>query len=409
VDRSIVDLFLALGLVVLAAQIGGASARALGQPRVFGKLIAGLVLGPSLLNLLHWPVFADPEHLKTALGEFAELGVLFLMFTIGLEVHLRELLAVKNVALLGGTIGAVLPVALAVPIALAFDYTVQMALFAGVTLAATSVSISAQTLLEIGVLRTREGMGLLATAVIDDVIAILMVSVAVATLGSDSNPSILELIWIFVRMTLYLSGALTLAWFGLPRLFNRIHRNHYLAPRITAFALITALLFGWSADILGGIAAITGAFIAGMGIGQANERLRHEIEDAMNNISYGFLMPVFFVHVGLIINLRTIELAAIPFAGLLLAGAVLSKVVGCGLGAHWGGFDRRASFRLGVCMISRGEVGLIIASLGLARGLLSEDMFQPVFVVILLTTVLTPPLVRWVFRGNNHGTVSTTA
>ncbi|MBN1200804.1 MAG: cation:proton antiporter, partial [Anaerolineae bacterium] len=151
----IAQLFLALALVIVAAQFAGAAARSLGQPRVFGELLAGVLLGPTLLDMLHWGAFDDPTLLKKTIEEFAELGVLFLMFTVGLEVHLRELLSVGKVAIWGGVLGALLPVVLAMPIVLIFDFSAEAALFVGVVMAATSVSISAQTLLELGVLRTR--------------------------------------------------------------------------------------------------------------------------------------------------------------------------------------------------------------------------------------------------------------
>jgi Kef-type K+ transport system membrane component KefB len=261
-------LFLALGLIITAAQLSGTLARSLGQPRVFGELLAGVVLGPSLLNLLHWDGFSDPDSLNHTVEQFAELGVLFLMFTVGLEVHLRELLSVSKVAIWGGVLGAVLPVVLAAPVVLLYDYSTEAAIFAGVVMAATSVSISAQTLLELGVLRTQEGLGLLATAVVDDVLAILLLSVVIAMLGSETKASVGSLLWIFVRMILYLGGALLIAWFMLPRLFNWLHRHRQFASGTAAFAIIAALLFGWSADVLGGVAAITGAFIAGVGLSQ---------------------------------------------------------------------------------------------------------------------------------------------
>lgn len=403
----VIQLFLALGLIIGIAQLAGSAARAAGQPRVFGELLAGVLLGPTLFDLLAWETFDQPVLLKTTLHEFAELGVLFLMFTVGLEVHLRELLSVGKVALWSGTSGALLPVLLTVPIVLLFDHGFEASVFAGVVLAATSVSISAQTLLEIGVLRTKEGLGLLATAVVDDVLAILLLSVVLATMGPETDASAGDLLWIFVRMALYLGSALALAWFVLPRLFNRIYRTPQIASGTASFALITALIFGWSADVLGGIAAITGAFIAGIGLAQTNERVRAEIESTVHHISYAFLVPIFFVNVGLQSDLTQIGLKALPLALLLLIAAVISKLAGCGVGARLAGFERDESFRLGICMISRGEVGLIIASLGLADGLLDNKLFQPLFLVILLTTVLTPPLVRWAFHRQGGPVLST--
>ncbi len=148
---------------------------------------------------------------------------------------------------------------------------------------------------------------------------------------------------------------------------------------IPAIALLLALLFGWSAEELGGVAAITGAFIAGVGFSRAKDDVKHEIEQAVSYIAYAFLVPIFFINVGLETDLSTFPLSALPFAGLLLVVALVSKLGGCGLGAKLGGFDNQQSLQLGVCMISRGEVGLIIASLGLSVGVFRAD--QPLFAV----------------------------
>ena len=408
----IVQLFLAIGLIIGAAQLAGSMARSIGQPRVFGELLAGVLLGPTVLDILHWGVFDDPELLKKTIEEFAELGVLFLMFTVGLEVHLRELFSVGKVAIWGGVLGAALPVAMALPAVLVFDYSVETGIFVGVIMAATSVSISAQTLLELGLLRTKEGIGLLATAVIDDILAILLLSIVIAVLGPDAeDATVLDLVWIFVRMVLYLGGALLIAWFVLPPLFNWINRQARISQGTASFALVAALIFGWAADALGGVAAITGAFVAGMGLSQTNERVKLTVEETVQHISYSFLVPIFFVNVGLHSDLTNIGGDMIPLALALGAISVISKIVGSGIGARLGGFNNGESFRLGVCMISRGEVGLIITSLLVAENLLPDDLFEPVFLVILLTTVLTPPLVRLVFRDRAKTTPqrSTTA
>jgi Kef-type K+ transport system membrane component KefB len=170
---------------------------------------------------------------------------------------------------------------------------------------------------------------------------------------------------------------------------------------MAAIALILALFYGWSAEEWGGVAAITGAFIAGVGFSRARDDVRHEVEAATSAIAYALLVPIFFISVGLETDLRAFPLSALPLAGLLLLAALVSKVGGCGLGARLGGFSQRESLQLGVCMISRGEVGLIIASLGLASGVFRADdpLFASLFLVILLTTVVTPILVRQVFRS----------
>ncbi len=396
-------LFLAIGIILLGARVAGSIARRMQQPRVLGELLIGVVMGPTLLNLLHLPVFGlNPAALIVPIQALADLGVLVLMFTVGLEVNLPDLAKVGRVGIVAGVSGSMLPVALALPVVILFGYSWQPALFAGVTLAATSVSISAQVLLELGVLRTKVGNALLATALIDDVIAILLVSLSVAISAPAGGFMPGDLIGIIVRMALYIGGAFLISWYVLPHVIGWVAARPMLAQSygVPAVALLVALLFGWSAEYLGGIAAISGAFIAGVGMSRAHEMSKHAIEQAASNLAYAFLVPIFFVSVGLQADLSHFPLAALPLAVALLLIAVLSKVAGCGFGAYRAGFNRREALQLGTCMISRGEVGLIILSLALSRGIFkaADPLFAALFAVILLTTLLTPLLVRRVFE-----------
>jgi Kef-type K+ transport system membrane component KefB len=401
--HSVAALFLALGIVIVASRLAGTVARRLGQPRVVGELAVGVLLGPTILNVLTQPIFHDAD-LAPTIKEFGELGVLILMFIIGLEVDIEEMVKVGRVAGLAGFLGAVVPVLMTVPIVMLFGYGWQPALFAGVTLAATSVSISAQVLLELGYLRTKEGSALLATALVDDVLAIILVSLSVVLVGAgEADSGAGSLIGIILRMVLYLLIAGLLAWFVLPRLVMWISRRPTLAQSfgVESFALIFMLFFAWSAEELGGVATITGAFLAGVGFSRIHDDLKHRIEGATRVIAYAFLVPIFFINVGLETDLRTFTFAAIPLTIGLLAAAVLSKLIGCGLGAKWAGFSNTEALRLGVCMISRGEVGLIIASIGISAGVFNAEqpLFASLFMVILLTTLVTPMFVRLVFRG----------
>lgn len=410
-EHSFVALFLALAVIISASRLAGAAARQLGQPRVLGELIVGVILGPTVLNFLHWDILHGAE-LEATIKELAELGVLLLMFLVGLEVNLKELAQVRNVAVWGGVIGALLPVAVTYPLVMLFDFAWDEALFAGVVLAATSVSISAQVLLELGHLQSKEGNALLAMALIDDVLAILLVSITVAVVGGEGGTSsgVGDLALIVVRMFAFIIIAFLVAWFILPPFLEWFKAQPALSQSygIATIGLILALLFGWAAEELGGVATITGAFIAGLGISQARPSIHHEIEESVSNIAYVFLVPIFFVDVGLETDLSNFPLSELPFALLLLAIAVISKVGGCGFGALMGGFNRIQSLRVGVCMISRGEVGLIIATLGLSAGVFSAEgsLFASLFLVILLTTVVTPILVRQVFPRYEHPTMT---
>jgi Kef-type K+ transport system membrane component KefB len=401
-ENPVVTFFLALAIIIVTARFFGSMARRIGQPRVLGELVAGVVLGATLLDMPHWALF-EGIHLQELMHPFAELGVVFLMFIIGLEVDLGELLKVGRVAILAGVLGALLPVALTLPVGVMFDLDTGVTIFAGVALAATSVSISAQVLLELGFLRSKEGNALLATALIDDVLAILLVSVALAVLGgaggAESDNSAILLI--LVRMVVYLVVAFAIAWWILPRLLL-YWANHPIISQsngAAALAIVTTLLFAWSAEALGGVAMITGAFIAGVGFSRVRNFATRTIEETVSHVTYAFFLPIFFISVGLEVDLTTLPISAIPLALALLLVAVVSKVGGAGLGALLGGFSRGESLRVGTCMISRGEVGLIIASLGLSAGILEQDspLFSSLFLVILLTTVVTPILVRWLF------------
>jgi Kef-type K+ transport system membrane component KefB len=405
--KAYVPLMLGIAIVLLASRIGGSVARRLGQPRVLGQLLIGILIGPTLLDLIHLPVFHNYD-IGATLNELAELGVLLLMFTIGLEVHVAELLKVGRVAIVAGISGAVVPVVLAGALLVLAGFSWQPALFAGVTLAATSVSISAQVLLELGYLRTRVGNGLLATALVDDVLAILLLALVQALILSSGagTEGLAGLVTILLRMVVFGVVAGLIGWFVLPRAIDRLARYPYINQTygIPIMALMAALLFGWAAEELGGMAHITGAFIAGVGLSQMKDAAgRGQIQDAMTNLAYVFLIPIFFINVGLQTDLSAFPPAALPLMLTLLAVAVISKFAGAGLGAWFGGFSRTESAQLGTCMISRGEVGLIIASVGLSSGVFGSAfdpdgaLYLSLFMVIILTTLITPPLVRWLF------------
>jgi Kef-type K+ transport system membrane component KefB len=399
-DNPVVPLLLAISLILCAARLAGAAARRLGQPRVLGELLIGVALGPTLVNLLHWGPLAA-GHLDATIKELAELGVLVLMFNIALEIQPRELMAVGRTAVYAGILGAVVPLGVIALLTWGFGFPTHVAVLAGVVLSANSTSISAQTLLELGVLRTKEGNAMLATALVDDVLAITLVSIAVALTGGTGEVTWLGLAWVVLRMILFFSAAGFVAWVVLPRLMNWIHLTPEFGQLygVPVFALMFALFLGWSAETLGGVAAISGTFLAGFGLSRINARAKHEVEQASAYVSYAFLVPIFFVSIGLVTDFAQLGVASLPYAGLLILASVVTKVVGTGAGALLGGFNRVEALRLGVCMISRGEVGLIMASIGLARGIFDDQVFPSLLLAILVSTLVTPPLVRLVFRG----------
>jgi Kef-type K+ transport system membrane component KefB len=385
------QLALALVILIAAAKLGGYISLRLGQPSVLGELIAGLILGPSVLDLLHHTPFTS-QHLDETIALLAEMGVLLLMFLAGLELHIKDLVKSGKVSALAGTLGVVFPVAMGFGIGRLFGMPTTSALFIGLVLAATSVSISAQTLMELRVLRSRVGIGLLGAAVFDDVLVILGLSILLA-LTMDGG-GLAEVGLVLLRMTLFLAAASAVGVLVLPRLSRRIDKLP-ISQGLVAFVLVTLLLFAWAAEALGSMAAITGAFLAGLFLSRSP--LRDRIQASVSVIAYGFFVPIFFISVGLVADTHMLLGQGMWLIIAMVVVAIVSKVMGAGLGARLAGFNNRESLQLGVGMMSRGEVGLIVATLGVSQGLLSGQVFAGVVGVVIVTTLLTPPALRQLF------------
>ncbi|MFL5807233.1 MAG: cation:proton antiporter [Roseiflexaceae bacterium] len=386
------QLLLALVIIISGAKLAGLLSTRLGQPAVLGELLAGLLLGPTLLDIFGWSFFTSP-HLQDTVLVLAALGVVFLMFIAGLEIDLDEMRKSGRVALLVGVLGVLTPLALGFAAARPFGYAAEQALFIGVLLTATSVSISAQTLLELGKLRSRVGLALLGAAVIDDVLVILVLSLFVALAsGGGGSGAVLVIV---ARMALFLAGAVLLGIWLFPRLVGRVARWPISQPVLT-LAIVMTLLLAWSAEVVGMVAAITGAFLAGMLF--ARTPYRHQIEGGMRQMAYSFFVPIFFTSIGLQTNARLLDGSLLWFTLLICAVAIVSKLLGCGVGARLAGFSNRESLQVGAGMISRGEVGLIVAAVGISSGIIGAELFAVTVVMVLVTTLVTPLLLRLAFR-----------
>ncbi len=387
--ESLLAFFLALALLITIAKAAGALAIRWQQPAVFGELLAGVLLGPTLLNMLHWPVFAGHQ-LETSVSQLANLGVLVLMFIAGLEVDLEAMLESGRAAILTGSLGAIMPLILTPPIMLLFGYDVLSGIFIGITLSATSTSISAQTLMELGVLRSRVGTVLMGSAVVDDILTILALSLFTA-LAVGGGGGAMALVTVLARIVLFMALALLVASKLVPRLAAWAD-DLPISQGLTSLAFVMVLYYSWAAEALGGMAAITGSFIAGLAFARTSYRRR--VEGAISTIAYSWLVPVFFISIGLETNGRALGLSGIPFALTLTLLAVVTKVFGCGLGAKVGGLSLAEARAVGVGMISRGEVGLIVATVGLSAGLIDDGVYAASVIVVLITTLITPVILR---------------
>jgi Kef-type K+ transport system membrane component KefB len=365
-----------LAVMLVGAKLAGLLSQRFGMPAVFGELLLGLLLGPSLLNLI------APEETLHLIGQ---IGVIVLMFMAGLETELDEMLHVGKAALLTALGGVLLPLGGGYLLGLAFGLQPLHALFLGAVLTATSVSISAEVLRELTKLRSKLGMTILGAAVIDDVLGVIVLSIVLALAGEGAFWTTL------VKMALFVPAA----WFVGDWLIPRLMRAEQRVPqKETSVAVLLGILlvYAWSAEALGSIAAITGAYLLGIIVSKHTDP-GHHLHDSMNVLGYGFFVPIFFVSIGLEAQAGTL-LEAPVLTAAILALAIVAKVAGCGVGALAGGFGRAEALAIGVGMVARGEVALVMIAAGQAAGLVDQRLFSATIVMTLITTLVTPPLLR---------------
>jgi Kef-type K+ transport system membrane component KefB len=379
-------------IILIAAKLAGYLSTRLKQPSVFGELLVGVLLGPSLLDITHLGFVTD-SHLGDVIFEFGEIGVLLLMFLAGLELHIKDLTKNTRAALSAGVIGVIVPVGSGLLFGELLGLDFNHSLFLGLTLGATSVSISAQVLIELKVLRSKVGLGLLGAAVFDDILVILLLSTAVAFFSGGGT--FLDILMVFVKMVVFLALAAAFGIWVLPRI-TRLTAKLNISQGLSTMALVVLLSYGLAAELLGGMAAITGAFMAGLMFSRTPEK--SSVESSLHSMSYALFVPIFFVSIGLNVNLRELGMDSIWIFLAISAIATLGKVLGAGSGALLARYTLRESLQMGIGMVSRGEVGLIIANIGVSEGYLSNEMLTIIVGMVLVTTLVTPPLLRWSFK-----------
>lgn len=367
-----------IAVILIASKIAGDISVRLGQPSVLGKLLIGIVLGPSVLG-----VVTNTEILQ----EISQIGVILLMFLAGLETDIDEFKRTGKASTSVGVMGIIAPLALGYAAGLALGLSSIESIFLGLLLSATSVSISVQTLKELGKLKSKEGATIMGAAVIDDVLVIIALAFLMSFAGGDVNLGmvILKKVAFFVIIIL-------VSWKVVPWILKRFAPLQVTESVISA-GLILCFLFAYFAEYTG-VAAIIGAYIAGVAISMTS--YREEITHKVETISYSLFVPVFFTSVGVSAQFAGI-LENLWIIVLLSVLAIVSKLLGGAFGAKMAGFPWRNSMAIGSAMVSRGEVALIIAAIGLESRLLSDDMFAVLIVVVLVTTIVTPPMMKIFF------------
>lgn len=406
------QLLLILVIILSVAKTAGVLSVRFGQPDVFGKILAGFILGPTVLNIFGWGVFQNGDGgtalLANTVHDLGTIGVILLMFIAGLETDLPGIMLVGKVAFWSAFGGVVLPMVCGAAASKYYGYGWQESIFIGTILTATSVSITVQTLLELKALKSKEGSTILGAAVIDDVMGIIVLSLVVGFVlttgscpGAGCAGAVTSIILLVVQMAAFFAVSI---YVGI-RYFERLLKFIEKIPAgyiVFAASLIIVLFYSWAAEYLGKVANITGAYIAGVLL--ARTSFKEKILKEAHVFSYSFFVTIFLVDLGLKSNGRDIG-GSILFTSAIIVIAVVTKVIGCGIGARLTGFKPMESLRVGVGMISRGEVGLIIAGYGLSHAVIDNKIFSSTILMVMASTMITPILLRFVFPCKKLKTV----
>lgn len=378
-----------VALILLSTKVFGLLTRRIEMPQVVGALVAGLLLGPAFFNIVQESEFLD---------HIAEIGVIVLMFSAGLETDITELKKSGKNSFVIALIGVLVPLLAGYVLASFFNTEPDAFLqnmFIGVILTATSVSISVETLKEMGKLSTPSGNAILGAALIDDILGI--VALTIITGMADTSVQLGE---VMLKIVAFFVLAVIVGIFarkGIEKFFDRYQKVH---RRFSILSFAFCLLFAYVAEAFFGVADITGAFIAGLII-SGTSRCNY-VQMRIETLSYLLISPVFFASIGLKVVLPEMSTSIMIFSVLLLVLAILTKIVGCGLGAKLCKYETIQSLRIGIGMVSRGEVALIVASKGMKVGLMIDAFFGPIIIMVVLTTVVTPILLKIVFRSREN-------
>ena len=383
------DFITSIIIVLIAALIGRFLSKKLRQPVILGELIIGAIIGNIFFTINEGSLFLNP-----AIDYIADIGILFLLFSAGLSINLKEFKKIETSSTLVAILGVILPFILGYLTALWFGFSHITALFVGTALIATSIGVKAEVLLELGIMRTRLGSLIMGAAVIDDIIGMFIITILIS-LVKTGQIKIWEIsIFLFLAFLFLFIAVLLVKEKVSIFLDKHLEKIKLTRENLLIMGVVIALLFSIIAENIG-LSIIIGSFIAGIILGQLN--FFRGLKDYVSLIGGGFFIPVFFVTVGMTFNFESF-LSMGGFASVLLVAAIIGKLVGCGLGAKIVKFDNRESLAAGVAMIPRAGVELIFIKLGLSYGLISTEIASAILIMVIITTLITPPALTKVLR-----------
>lgn len=383
-----------IAIILASTKILGLFTKKVNMPQVVGALLAGVILGPACVGVL-----TETDMIQN----MAELGVIVLMFCAGMETDIEELKRSGKASFVIALLGVIVPLVVGGGVAYLFinngyidtsDVTSSVFLqsvFIGVILTATSVSITVETLKELGKLKTKSGNAILGAAIIDDILGII--ALTIVTSLADTSVNIAVVLFKIVLFFVFCGVVGVIVYYAFKKWCEISGKGMH---RHAIIAFVVCLVMAFCAEHFFGVADITGAFFAGLIISMTQKD--QFIASKFDVLSYLLLSPIFFASIGLKVELPKMGPAIIAFAAVITIVALLTKIIGCGLGAKVCGYKNYQALRIGVGMISRGEVALIVASKGAAVGLMSNNIMGPIIIVVVITTIITPILLKPVFN-----------
>ena len=376
-----------LAIILFSAKFFGVVARKCKAPQVVGQIIAGLLIGPSVLGLINQSAF---------ITQLAEIGVVILMFEVGLESDLKELIKTGPVAFLIACAGVFVPLVLGTLLYMGFygiapwgSESFYKAVFIGTIMTATSVSITVASLQELGKIKGKVGTAIVSAAIIDDIIGILVLTFVIGFKNPDTHPSTV------VLKTIAFFAVAVVGGFIVYKVFSTLDKRYPHTRRIPIVSLAFCFALSYTAEKYFGIADITGAYIAGIVLCSLSDN--EYIERKSDVISYMFFGPIFFINIGLKTSFDTINGKLFAFCICFVIVALVAKIIGCGLVSKACKYNLSDCLKIGVGMMTRGEVALIVSQKGLAAGLLTPDYFMAVILLILVSSIATPIILKLLY------------
>ncbi len=381
--------FLDLAIILLCTKLFGLLTKRMQLPAVVGALLAGFVIGPNVLNIVHETEFID---------KMAELGVIFIMFMAGMETDLKKIKQTGKASVFIAILGIVFPLIGGILVTGFFSHGFRGIdqkqlfeyIFVGVILMATSVTITVETLRETGRLNTKSGTTILGAAILDDIFGIIALTVLMSIKDSSIN------IWVVLLKIAAFFVFAGVCGYGFYLLFKYFSKKHGEKRRVPIYSLVFCLFLSYSAEHFFGVADITGAYLAGAMI--CSITLAEYVNRKVEVTSYMLFAPIFFASIGLKATIEHIDLHMMLFAITLIAVALITKVLGGAIGAKIAKYNNVEALRCGVGMMARGEVALIVVARGAAAGLIPDEFITPIVLLVIVSSFVTPAFLKLAYR-----------